>query len=383
MGTITAGRVITKTVETEFLATLVASLREFKNVKGVFLAGSGAHDEFLWWHDGQNTRMLSDIEVGIVVNSYRFRKKFKQIAENIGQQYSYEVEVFLVTPGRLKRGSPKNLSYRVHSPNILMYDIIEGCKWLWRDSTFQSAHFDASDFPAWEGIRLILNRIGEGSEYLVPWMLNQPVLNQGELQRWLIKLLLATGDAILINHGEYRPGYGNRARVWRKNIATKHVPYVCWNLILQAYDTRLGKPFELDNIDAVLVRDFIRQILIILMNNQTEALDSIEHWLKYFRMHEIPVRFQAPIAKIDGFYDSVQVLPSLVRSDFSLSVIFVAINNHVPLQVFAYGVVACGVFGEDLNDSLKASNRIVAHYFRGKENSTPYLIKEWWDALCK
>ena len=111
MGDLESGRIVAGQVEESFLNELVSRLRSCKEVLGILLAGSGAHGELLWWEEKGSRKLLSDVEVGVITNALGKRGLLKNIASEAGRRYAYEVELFTITPRRLRLGSPKNLSF--------------------------------------------------------------------------------------------------------------------------------------------------------------------------------------------------------------------------------------------------------------------------------
>ena len=382
MGDLESGHIVAGQVEKAFLDELVSGLRSCKEVQGVLLAGSSAHGELLWWEEDGSRKLLSDVEVGVVTNALGKRGSLKSIASEIGRSYAYEVELFTITPKRLRLGAPKNLSFRPHAPNVLMYDLIEGGDWLWASAGFPANQFRPESLPLWEGVRLILNRAGEGAEQLLPWMQGEPVNDSAELSRWVIKLLLATGDAVLIQNGQYHPGYGERGKIWKEQVSKASTSDVLWNAITQAYDTRLGGSFDVSALDAEILRRDIASVLNTLMPGKIKVLSSIECWSDYFRRNPAPLRYQAPVAFLDRWYDTLRLLPGLQKASFSVGILLAALKHRLSVQEYAYGVIACGFFGESLGDGLHCAEQIMREY-RSDGGSQANSMKAWWDAFCK
>jgi hypothetical protein len=378
-------------LEQTFVDQVTECLRRIPSVKGIFFAGSMGSGELLWEAGKVGGALLSDVEIGIVTTNLAIRRKVRQIARQLGREFSYDVEMFLVTPRRLRLGSPKNLSFREHVPNIFMYDVMESACWLWRSKDFVTSRFSASDLPAWEGVRLILNRLGDGAPALIPWFFENRPLSDWAGWRSLVKLALALGDAILLMKGRYRAGYGRRAEIW-SNVRTG-LPYDAHGLeaVNLAYKARGGKDVSFDAVKPAQLRSFAACVLSDLLSCHcggmaagSDMLISLATWAESCRRHPAPVRYQAPISRLDRLYDSIFLLPSFYRSTVTWTSMKRALFFRLPPQVYAYGVMATGMLNPDpergkeiLQDEILTASR------DGLRHSLGELTKIWWYVFCK
>jgi hypothetical protein len=383
-------RCISGGLDAMFCQELIVEIKKINGAKGIFLAGSAAQDELLWWHTGNKKVLMSDIEVGVVTSDLRVRKSIRSIAAQLSLKYGYEVEIFLVTPRRLKLGSPKNFSFRPHHPNLIMYDIAYGAHWLWRQSEMEVRQFNPAALPPWEGVRLILNRLGEGGPYLMPWFDEGIILNRALLERWVLKLLLALGDALLLVSGKYVAGYGNRKKIWQESGQSFDMGQEFSDTILAAYGARDGGGFSVNYLTPEVLLNRVRSIISILISkhcglddNNYNCLIDIDTWCSCFRKNKVPLRFQAPLKAFDGIYDSIHLLPSFYKSSFSFSVLLQAMRRCVPLQVFGYGVIAIGLLNEKYSARGWMDSFFSRHSKVGEAVNIFEQTKAWWSVFCK
>ncbi len=376
-----------------FLDRLVETIKSH-DVQGVCLAGSAANDELLWARTPEGFRLLSDVEVGVIAPGFRERTAIKVGAKAVGEPYGYDVEVFLVTPGRLKRGSPKNLSFRPHAPNLFMYDFINSAKWLYRTGDLEIPELTPERIPPWEGIRLILNRLGEGAPFLLPWFAGDPPpADEDELQRWILKLLMALGDAALAARGDYRTGYLNRAAVLEKRVASGTIDLDgdMVETIQGAYRTRRGEDFDATAIDRTRLRTETRRLLGRLLSrhsgnrlapDDTQWLTAQRAWAGIFQQTPIPVRYQAPVAALDALYDSLFTLSKTLRRGIRPSIAGAALAHRVPVQVIGYGVIASCLAGTPEEGAANCNAQLSRYLPAKNEESLGESLKRWWSAAC-
>lgn len=376
-------------LDQEFLQDLTKEVKRLNGVIGLFLAGSASQNELLWWGNADQKTLMSDIEVGVVTSDFRLRGKLKRIASKLSAKYCSEVELFLVTPRRLKLGSPKNLSFRQHSPNIIMYDIGNGANWLWRQTGLTIRKFTPAEIPPWEGIRLILNRLGEGVTCLMPWFDDDIVGDKIALERWVVKLLLALGDALLIASNSYTVGYGKRYEIWQKKCSLFQLGSEFNTMVSSAYSVRQGGIFLLNTINPENLANKSKEVLDILIkkqnnqDNNISALTNIDFWCSTFQDAPIPYRFQSPLAMADGLFDSLHILPNLYKSNFSFKIVTNSVKYRVPLQTFAYGLIAVGLLGRNTEGREWMATTLNSNSSSNKKINIFDLTKEWWDVFCK
>jgi len=379
-------------LQDRFIHELVTALKDF-DIQGICLAGSAASDELIWAQDNSGWRLMSDVEVGVVAASLKKRRTFKHKAKAIGDRYGYDVEVFLITPRRLRRGSPKNLSFRPHSPNVLMYDLIEGAKWLWKKSAFECRHFSPEQLPPWEGIRLILNRMGEGAPFLLPWFSGHHVDDEQELKRWVLKLLMAIGDANLIAEKTYTTGYLKRLVQWQKTASgLQHIGATTKETIASAYLTRRNGGFQLDDYSPPEIREAAISSIKYLLDlhcgalppsTSSAAMRSLDEWCMFFKKHPIPVRYQAPVRYLDGMYDSLFTLPAIIKAHLTRLPIE-ALKNGVPIQIIGYGIIASALIPDEENTNNHLRHHL-QNYFQSSDSAVVLgrQLRNIWDATCK
>jgi len=191
---------VEKTVDriiTDAIAQMVAHFHP----RSIILAGSLARGEATILDRGGKPKFLSDCEITLVSNRYitprRIRQKLVSItaAESepkfvIGS--SLALPVYPIIP----------LTPVLWKPTLWNYDLKYGSRTLYgKDYVSQMPDFHPEQIPAWEGIRLIFNRIAEALRYF-PEDLSAPEQEQ-EAAFWMSKIIMACQDALLIAAGRY------------------------------------------------------------------------------------------------------------------------------------------------------------------------------------
>lgn len=372
-------QILVQNLPIDFLSELGAAFSDLPFVQGVFLSGSAATGELLWSRGENGDSLVSDVEFGVVVDqvSPEYRSALGIAAAVLGRKWDYELEPFMVSKRRLANGSPKNLSFRTHTPNLLMFDIYSSGKWIYSQATVKpTSPWTDNRFPAWEAIRLILNRIGESLLHFLPSTDNQPATVSIERVRWVNKILLAIGDACLIADDLYISKYGERALRFSSSPTSRLLSPTMQAAICHAYEVRAG----IENIDVThsvsvhLLMDESAMILDNLLDfspGDVGPRDSNE-WVRAVRKLPVSVLYQAPVAWLDRPYDG---LITAAYGGFNIrngKDYLKGLALGVPLQVFAYGQIY--LITKRLASSAPL-NRI--------EIDLAISAQERWNEICK
>lgn len=184
--------------------------------RSIILAGSfGRGEATIIGHEGK-VEFLSDCEIVLVANKCISRTRIVRNLSSIIAQES--------TPKFVIRSS---IALPVYSlipiasilwkPTIWNYDLKYGSRMLYGENYIERMpDFKPEQIPVWEGIRLIFNRIAEALRYFpADGNLSTPEQEQ-ETAFWIIKIILACQDALLIATGRYHVSCRMRNELFRE-----------------------------------------------------------------------------------------------------------------------------------------------------------------------
>lgn len=177
--------------------------------KSIILTGSFGRGEATVTKSGSNIKFLSDCEVIIIPNRHIFDQEIiRTFCSNFYHKTNLEialsgvlVSIYLSSPflsGCLK-------------PTIGNYDLKYGSKVIYGINYLDRIPcFEPGDIPAWEGIRLMINRMAEALDHF-------SIDNPGEdMFFWTNKIILACQDALLISSNNYHPSYRTRNQLFKQ-----------------------------------------------------------------------------------------------------------------------------------------------------------------------
>ena len=361
----------------EIVQRLTECLQSIPGVVGVFLAGSAARGELLCSADGA---LISDVEVGVVVRSRLVRPLVRRAQANLIDELNIDLELFMVTRERLSNGAPTNLSFRSHIPNITMYEIGEHAAWLW-NTNLHPRRFESQHLPAWEAIRLLLNRLGEGAPWLLPAKLTGSYPDDSPTLRWALKLLVAIGDAHLLLGRKYRPSYAER-RVAFANLEISADSGLREHII-RAYDLRTGGAVDGTALpEPKALFDGCQQVLERLLavhrdhQDSPRMLSSLEAWARALADYPPVPRHQAPLRTLDTSFDALAVILRNARRPHIWRLIRLASTYRVHPSSIVYGLVATSYFGN--------TTATMEHFMPGPvagPDDHSQTLKAWWNIV--
>ncbi|HET9345135.1 MAG TPA: hypothetical protein VFO05_05480 [Candidatus Limnocylindrales bacterium] len=169
-------------------------------VDAVLLGGSLAWGEASAWAEPDGTvRVEGDVEAYLVGRSSRLRREARRMSADLSRETGVEVNVAWLLPRRLAIGAARNIAFRA-SDTILAYELATASRLL-AGIRPEMRRPRPETLPIAEGVRLILNRAVEASVH---------VTEDALAGRWLDKLLMAAGDALLLVDRAYAGGYATR-----------------------------------------------------------------------------------------------------------------------------------------------------------------------------
>lgn len=346
-----------------FLEKLGQRYRAINGVEGVFLMGSAALGELIWL---ENT-LLSDVEFGVVVARLdpKTRRAARALGYELQQTWGYELEPALVTRTRLEHGAPKNLSFRPHTPNQLMFDIQNSARWLVSPETpITQPNWKAEELPVWEAIRLILNRFGEWTDALA----DREKVNSAEISRCRDKFLVALGDANLIAEKRYVPGYRARHALFEAHFEDGLIkPWIS-----AAYRARInGVVADLDvPMASILVAGITQISQFIHQPTNVRTAPDLIGWARTQRTR-VPVRHQASYSVLDNFFDSIFTMAAARFHRSGWPSLLQALAFNIPLFLIFYQKLVDLLY----NMATRPSGTVTSAEIKD--------IHDFWTRFCK
>ena len=179
--------------------------------RAIVLAGSFGRGEGSVEFNHDQPRVISDFEVAVVTWNLFKRNKIIRLSNALSKELGVDVSLFWATPGRIKHNRMKNLAFGKSKPTRFMYDFKAGSIVLYGGLNLRKDRLSPEDLSAWEGLRLILNRLAEflfqiDREGFQRWVSGQDL---GELLP-IPKSLLSAMNGLLIASGRFRPSLQDR-----------------------------------------------------------------------------------------------------------------------------------------------------------------------------
>jgi hypothetical protein len=170
----------------EFLGTLERS-PVARDVLGVVVSGSAARGEEVWHGD----RLLSDIDL-MVVTRRTSPRLIARIDELVARHRSRGIDGGQVPVGPLRRYVTLSF-FEARATGVVVHGAI--------DLTRLIPDTDPAALPAWEGVRVLANRLVEHVKYDAGLL---------DADRVVAKSYEALAEAHLVVEGRYRPTYARR-----------------------------------------------------------------------------------------------------------------------------------------------------------------------------
>lgn len=208
---------IEKTVD-DIISNVTAQLVSHFRPRSIILAGSFGRGEASIGNYRGKLEFLSDCEVVLVANRYlstqRINKKLSTVIaqENMPKfviRSSIALPVYSLIP----------LRSFLWKPNVWNYDLKYGSRTVYGQNYLEKMPgFKPDQIPAWEGIRLIFNRIAEALKYFPTGDTLSTPEQERETTFWITKIILACQDALLIAEGSYHVSCRMRNELFQKSF---------------------------------------------------------------------------------------------------------------------------------------------------------------------
>lgn len=165
--------------------------------ESVFLTGSFGREEATYEYDGENVRLKSDVEIGVV---YKSKKAALEMISEVTAEFAEELNCMTISRHRIKHlDNFNNTLIPQRKKSLFMYDLVNCNKHLWGTDFLKDAVISFDDVDLYEAKRIIANRIGE--------LVCALDSDGAEILRWKAKLISAVGTAYLMLNGKYKCSY--------------------------------------------------------------------------------------------------------------------------------------------------------------------------------
>lgn len=364
---------------------LERGLRALPYVVGAFFAGSAANGELLVDVSDGN-RLLGDVEVGVVTTRPWRKREVRAVAADVGKAHDVEIDAFLVTRTRLRRGLHKNIGLSTRSASVFAYEISTAARWLYGRDDVECKVWRASDIHPWEGVRLILNRLGEGA----PWLLADDISSSSrERSRWLVKTLTAAGDALLLSGGQFAPSYGARAKLWDLHGRTFLADGSGRAAVAQAFRARvegLAAPFDVDETVWIHVARAGVEAGLAASGCRLPTVDAKRDPRDFGRLlrdARLPSLHTLGFRSLDGAFDSLLRSPRIRHPRVHTRAVLADWRGKGCLQHWAYGPLVAGLVETGSKGCYDAMRRAIEPFFDTDALADGALVRAWWQVMCR
>jgi hypothetical protein len=277
---------------------IVNTVVEQISPKAIVLTGSFGRGEGSVLFDHGQLRVLSDYEVAVVTWKALKRQHIIRLSDTLSKELDADVSLFWATPGRVKYNRMKNLSFGTAKPTRFMYDFKVGSVLLYGNLNLRENQLLPKNLPAWEGLRLVFNRLGEFLFQVDKKGFQQWVSGQNSGQSLAIpKSLLSAMNGFLVASGEYRPSIKERLSIFL-NQPPSYIDLTGLSEILKnAVESRIhGAPWQ--GIPWKIYRRFVLDSLEFLLDKTfafqfTNLVDFPKEFFPNRKSQEAIIQYEA------------------------------------------------------------------------------------------
>ena len=187
----------------DILSDITERLVSHFHPRSIILAGSLGRGEATIINHGGSLNFLSDCEIVLAGNRYFSSRRIEEMLGSTlteGNKPHFVIRSSIVLP--VYPLLP--LSSVLWKPNIWNYDLKYGTRNLYGvDYLAKMPGFDSRQIPAWEGVKLIFNRLAEALRYFPEGGGSNTPEQEQITAFWVTKIILACQDALLIGDGKY------------------------------------------------------------------------------------------------------------------------------------------------------------------------------------
>lgn len=248
----------------EHLHRIVCGLRdrliEEIHPLAIVLSGSLGRGEGTAYQSNGQVIIVSDFEVGCVDSNWFKRRRCRALEPVLAEEYGIDLTLNFFLPRRFTVGVPANWTLvREDQPTIDQYELMKATRFLYGpDLRVRGPEVSGDSIPLWEGIRLLFNRMAELIEALLWWEQGQ----DKALVKACTKLLIASGDALLLMAKRYEYSYRERMNSFREitdapNPLCPELVSAIRATILRAYEYKLYA----QRADGVSIGDLVSEAL--------------------------------------------------------------------------------------------------------------------------
>jgi len=363
--------------------------------KSIILKGSFGRGEASVVEDDGKLKFLSDCEVIVIPKKRIKRGELSRLSRELTQRTGLKVEIAGIEL-ELKFCLPLHLWNRI-PPTIDNYELKRGSKVIYGENFLERLpNFKAEDIPVWEGIRLMLNRMIESSQYFSIDYLNKYPSKEAEqnLFFWTNKMLLACQDALLILAKRYHYSYKVRNEIFQeiflKNFEDlyEQIPNFL-PLTVKATEYKLN-PKKMYYEDVVEFWFEVAEITdkvfrYVIEKNMGITFDSyVEFQEKYLKHPHIRKKYYRGLSP-SVIYQNLRSFVKILVLTHRIPPIKLMLKPRIPWTHLVYSMIPIVYFSKspnsEVNKSVLEMARRVLFISKNEEDIEKELFNMWY-AIC-
>lgn len=200
--------------------------------EAIVLSGSLGRGEATAYQKNGQVNLISDLEIGCIDKNWLKKRHFRKLELFLVKKYDIDLTLNFFLPRRFTKCVPVNWA-PVGSPlSIDQYELMKAARFIYGpDPRRHGPEVNSDDIPTWEGIRLLFNRMAEVMDAV---SLGMPS-GEKKLKKACNKLLIASGDVILLCARQYHHLYRERMKILKKMLEVRKT--ICNDLSVDEYES--------------------------------------------------------------------------------------------------------------------------------------------------
>ena len=295
----------------KILSELVNDLIVLFSPNSIILDGSFASGEGSILKEGDKFKILSDFDVVFVKTSRPSRNTIIKLEEKYSEKYSAKFSIYHNYPEKYLKTSKTIASQRVDYPFISTTSrkhasvVLSGHNYI-----DEMPDYKLEDILPEEGIRIINSRLGECLNFVNLKNLFNSKKDSSDLNFWLVKIIIACLEAILVSNKAYHFSYNIKLKNINKLFkdTNSEIPLHLkerYSLFEKAIDCKLqGVPYPSDS-----------RILWF------EASTLVDYTLKYLLEKEYGIKFIDYLKYKDYYLSNNQISHRIYKGPTSNNII--------------------------------------------------------------
>ena len=307
----------------------------------VFLSGSLAKGEVTAFRTEGKIEIVSDFEIGVVDWNWTKKARIRKIQEQLTSEYGIDLTLLFFLPRRFKKCAPLNWAGPNSPLSIEQYELMKSVYFVYgRNFLNDCRKVNFADIPRWEVVRLLFSRMAE-----LVGVLSSDKLEDKKFFKACDKLLIACGDALLLNTGSYHHLYSERKKLFEQRY--EQVKVICSELsrdelisIIAAYDRKVYcKEYKTLSRDELLIETLIisekvfKAVIYCLMKID---FSSVQQFCEDYLNHPDLKKYSRTNARLENM---VSLLKNRGRiKSFSIVQFFrpISINHKIYADIYQW-----------------------------------------------